>query len=337
VSNINVNFSTSTGRGLPSGAGQAGSGENVGAGKTPSQTPQATPQVNFQSTTMNLLTERMMSTINIMNIMEAKEFAFLIRDLLSMPKDLQNLLALLAFGKDNGADIAQLLKNMNANILAKDLQQLLGNNSKEVINKLIQLTQNNALFFEGSNQLRDILGFVQKISVTSQQSPSDALTNVMLLYLPWLPLTQQKQLELYFGYEESDSGEGTDIEVLVMFIRTENIGTFKVTIILNPDKTLEIDIENDQVASSVIDNIVAETKGDLQESGLLNKISTRTRKNTETRSPKEMKKETTKSISIHPSGKISVITVHTGYKIASIIFTIDEKQSLLKIREEKIK
>lgn len=336
MSSINVNIGSAASRAPVPSQPQAGS-----AGAAP-EVSQSAPQISYQNlssqSAMNLLTERMLSSANMMNVMDVKELNMLVRELLSMPREIQQLLALLAFGENNTAQLAKLFTDSNTQLLISQLQQLLGKNSKEVINKLIQLTQNNALFFEGSNQLRDIMGLIQKISVMVQSSPADALTTAMIMYLPWLPLVEQQKLELTFGFqEEQQNGEKIESEVLVLFIRTENIGTFKVTIILNSDKTLEINIESDQINPKVIQRIITRANEELAGTGISPSIASSTRKSRETLTPKELKREATKSLSLHPSGKISVITMNAGYTIAKIIFATDEKVGLLKNREEKIK
>lgn len=323
MSSINVNFGGNVGRGNNT--------NNVTAGSQASQAvPAETNQPSYQNSSpqviSNALSQRMMSAVTVLNAMEAKEFALLVRDLLSLPKEMQQLLAMLATGEDG----AEMLKDPKMEFLLKDLQKLLGQNSKDVINKLINLTQNNALFYEGKDQLREVLGFIQKISTIAQISPGDALTTLMVLYLPWLPLAAQQQLDLTFGMQENAEDSSKDgLEILVMFIRTQNIGIFKVTIILEKDKTIEISIENDSVASNMINKIVKQINMNLDSCGLKGKISTLTRKQDETRTPRQMKKESVKGLSIHPSGKISIMTVNTAYKIVKIIFSIDEKISHL--------
>lgn len=338
MTNININFGGNTARPGNLGNAPSISKESMSPSSADSNTNQVSYQNASPQTTLNLLTERMLSKVTTLNAMEAKELAALVKELLSMPKEWQALLALLALGENNTDEMAKLLKDLMAKLNVKNLQELIGKNAKEVINKLIMLTQKDALFFEGSNQLRDILGFIQKISIMAQASPSDALITAMILYLPWLPLAEQQKLELTFGFKESSKEEDKeDIEVLIMYLTTAHIGTFRVTIILNKDKTLEISIENDHIASDVIESIVNNINQELDNNGLKRRIVTSTRKSPETRSPAEMKSEGNKRISLHPSGQISVITINTGYNIAKIIFAIDEKAGVLKAREEKIK
>ncbi|MEW5820600.1 MAG: hypothetical protein AB1782_10450 [Cyanobacteriota bacterium] len=338
MSSINVNIGSNVGRaGIP--AQSSGSSSSAQVDSTQAS---GSNQVSYQNaspqTTMNLLTQRMMSNVATLNAMNIKELNILIRELLSMPKEIQQLLALLAFGETNPNNLSQLFKDPDLQLIIKQLQQLLGNNSKEVINKLIQLTQNNALFFEGSNQLRDILGVINKISASMQTSPSDALTTAMILYLPWLPLLEQNKFELIFGHkQDEETGEKLDIEVLILFIRTDHLGTFKITIILNKDKTLDINIESDKAALNIITNLTNKVNERLGTTGVKSNIATTVRKVEEKKSPKELKAESKKSVSLHPSGKISVITVNAGYLITKIIFAMDEREELLKVREEKIK
>lgn len=341
MSSININSGTNIGRAGPS-AGQSSNAQST-APSTPSITP-GSAQVSYQNSsnlsTMNLLTERMFSNTATLNAMDVRQLSILIRELLSMPREIQQLLAMLAFGDQNSAaQLAQMLKNPDIQILLKDLQSLIGQNSKDVINKLIQLTQNNALFFEGSSQLRNIMGLIQNVAQSVQASPAEALTMALVLYLPWLPLMEQKKLDLTFGFleEEDENGDDSQCEVLILFINTDHLGTFKITILLHADKTLDIMIEADKAASDHLQKLVKDINEHISTSGVKSKIATTTRKVPEKKTPKEMKSDTNKSISLHPSGKISAITVNAGYKIAKAIFTIDEKVELLATREEKVK
>lgn len=330
MSGINVNFGSNFSKGAPTSTPT-----NSNAVQSQSSTQFTETQVSHQNlssqSSMNLLTERMINTAMTLNSMSANQLATLIKELLSLPKEMQELLAMLAFGDQPISELAEKLKDPTLQLIIKQLQTLLGKNSKEAINKLIQLTQNNALFFEGSNQLRDILGLIQKIAVTAQASPSDTLTMAMILYLPWLPLAEQQKLELAFGFqEENENDEKSGCEVLILFIQTLNIGTFKITIILNKDKTIEIELESDPIDANVLKNIISATNRDLENNGIKSKIATKTRKSAETKTPKEMKSESNKSITLHPSGKISMVTINIGHTIAKTIFETDEKIGSLK-------
>ena len=308
---------------------------------TPTQAP-AESHVSYQNastqTTLNILTQQMMSGALMLNAMDVRELSMLIKELLSMPKEIQQLLAMLAFGDASPENVAKVFKDLNLQALLSQLQGLIGKNSKEAINKLIQLTQNSALFFEGSHQLRDIMGLLQKVAFTTQSSPADALTMALILYLPWLPLAEQQRFELDFGYKEDEkTGAKTDCEVLILYISTINIGTFKVTILLNSDKSLEINIESDQLEEGIVKKLISNVREELSSTGVKMKIEASTRKQPESKSPKEMKKETNKSLSLHPTGKISIVTINAGHTVARAIFAKDEKIGLLKYREEKIK
>lgn len=327
---MNVNFGSNFGKGAPTSTST-----NSNAIQTSNVQQSSETQISHQNLTtqssMNLLTERMMNTAMSMNSMNVKQLAALLRELLSLPKEMHELLAMLAFGENTTGEIANKIKDPTLQLIIKQLQNLLGQNSKDAINKLIQLTQNNALFFEGSSQLRDILGLIQKIAVTAQTSPADALTMAMVLYLPWLPLAEQQKLELSFGFkEEEENSEKIECEVLILFIQTLNIGIFKITIMLNNDKSIDIEIESDKIDAKVIENIVAATNKNLKATGLKSKVATSTRKEAQYKSPKEMKTETNKSISLHPSGKISMVTINIGHSIAKLIFETDEKIGSLK-------
>lgn len=339
MSNFNVNFSANFTKPVQTGSSQNIKTDSQPAVNTNTPTSNISTQSATPNSTLSLISDKIISRAMTLNILETKELAALIRELLSMPKDIQTLLALLVLGENDPSQLAKMLHKSKLELLINDLQKFIGDNSKEALNKLIHMTQNNALFFEGNQQFRDILGIIEKLTVMTKTSPNDALLAAFIVYLPWLPLAQEQKLDLTFGFkqETEEQSETTDEEILILFISTKTIGVFKITIILNKDNSLEIDIENDHVALSVINQIVTKINEEIGQFGLKSRIATTTRKDTEKRSPKQLKNDTNKSITIHPSGKISVITINTGYTIAKIVFSMDEKTEVLKNREEKIK
>jgi len=337
LSNINFN--------LGSNLNKFGTGTNSSNPSVESQMITNTSQENTimslitseLTNNLNLFAERMFSNLLKLNLLQGSDFAKLVKELLNFPKDIQELLATLAFGDNTPETLLKLLDDPNAKVLISELQKIFTQNSKEVLNKLINLTQNNALFYEGNEQLRDILGFIQKLVTIVQKSPADALAVTMLLYLPWLPLVEQQKLELGFQFEEESKNASNKEEVLVMFITTRHLGIFKITITVKNLYDIQIDIENDQLASSSIPEITNLINKGLASYGLKTNIFAITRQNKESMNTNETPNTDNPKITFHPSVKVSVIVINTAYNIAKVIFEFDNKLNLLKNREEKIK
>lgn len=306
-----------------------GSGGNVSTGNQGAPMPTETHLANpVFAKVLNL------------NALEANEFARLVRDLMSMPKEFKFLLQQLLELSGDPKKLAQFLKDGNADINLNDLQKLLQGNGKQVITKLITLMQASRGMVEQQGQFKELLGFVSETVAKAQQSPQEAMHSTLLLYLPWLPLAEPQQFDLRYGFSAEDdeqqaSSEG--IEVLVMYVSTINIGSFHVTVMVNKERKVEIDLLNDALTMEELAQIKEKILEKLTISGVEPQIQVGKKEPIIVKENADLEKAGEKMLSLHPSGKISSLTLTTGYTVAKTIFELDQKMDLFKNRKQKIK
>ncbi len=243
--------------------------------------------------------------------------AAILRDLMQMPKELKDLLALL---------MAQ-----NQKLPPEQVKQFLEKNSKEVITKLIRLIQQTPTNQQNHEQMKQLIGLLNQIIPARESTQQEMITQLLLLYLPWLPLQEHQKIEVAF--EKKESGEEADDSVaLVIYISTINLGRFKVVIYVLKNQNMNIIIQNiEGQEKEVLKSILKEIKSGIKDENItaVTNMTVTTQQNFE--------KSEERKITISQVNNLSPMVLVAAQKIAQIIFEHDEKVSLLEKREEKIK
>ena len=143
----------------------------------------------------------------------------LLKDLMNFPKNFEQLLTQLTTNSTAVNKEAFLLLLASTIDMSK-LSAMLQNNSKEAMSNLYQmLAQYNQL---GLSLKEEQLGQLSKmIAFAAASSTSDVQTlkTTMLMYLPWLPLTNPEAFELKMRSEDEASSIINDS--ISIFIQTE--------------------------------------------------------------------------------------------------------------------
>lgn len=172
-----------------------------------------------------------------MNHLENTEKSLYIKDLMNLPKEMEEMLLTLQNNTKSMAEVSKILsKNVNIATLAEMMQK----NGKEAMNKLIlTMAEASKQGITDTTQLKDAIKYINaSVSVAGQDNPNLIIKNFMLMYLPWLPLREGVDFELEIESSSSgDDGEETSVTIL---ISTVNYGNIKVTLILNTQNSIDI-------------------------------------------------------------------------------------------------
>ncbi len=153
----------------------------------------------------------------------------MLKELLNFPKNIEQFLSNLADkSKDINMNTALLLLSSNLDINA--LSKLLQTNSKEALSNLYQmLAQFNQMGLtlkdEQMTEISKLIAFVSSSSVSEVQS----MKTLMLMYLPWLPLTDPNAFKLEIEKKANDDVKGSDDSVTIL-IATENYGNLQADV-----------------------------------------------------------------------------------------------------------
>ncbi len=168
----------------------------------------------------------------------------MVKDLLNMPKNMEQLISQLTLFSANSSQTAELL--LSSNLDLSQLSSLLQNSSKTALTNLYQLVaQYNQL---GMSLKDEQLGEISKlISFVSASSSSDvqSLKTSLLLYLPWLPLTDPDAFKLSVEENQTSSGSAGEDSVTVL-ISTKNYGNLQCSILKTKEDGINIDITSSE-------------------------------------------------------------------------------------------
>lgn len=190
-------------------------------------------------------TAQLAQTTAELNSLNQQQTANMLKELLQLPKNMEQLLAQLT---TKNAEVSQktALLLLSSTLNTADLSSLLKNNSKDALNNLYQMLAqyNQAGVNVKGDQLTDLAKLISFVS-TSTGTEVQALKTMLLMYLPWLPLTDPNAFKLEVGNSGSDSIQGSDDSVSVL-ISTENYGNLQADIYKTEEDGIKIQLISSQ-------------------------------------------------------------------------------------------
>lgn len=264
------------------------------------------------------------------------EQANLIKELLKLPSEIEELFSVLLYKKITPETLETLLKQTNQKIDTDLIRQMLEGNSKETLNKLIKLFQQAPGGTQNTEQIKEILTLLSRIIPKKEASPQEILTNLTLLYLPYLPLSEKQVLEIKLEQHKNKNQDKDESEqtALVIYITTINSGKFRVSISLNKDYSIKIEIEADCEEKKYLEEILKKINEQTKKDNIKAKTEFLILKCKEKESCENVRKK--QEVIISPAKDIPPILVIMAQKIAKIILETDEKISLLQEREKML-
>ncbi len=315
-------------------------------GKQPAQQPTKASNENFQqlqqqsvrmvNETMQNLQRNFFQQIDILNTqMQLKQLSdmdksFLLKDLFNFPKEMKELLETLVKPMNPQGAAVQMSREllMLQTLDMARLMQMLQTNGKQANEKLAKLiaTLNQSGVFN-TQQLKEMAVLINACIPAMDASPQNLLKSLLLMYLPWLPLSDGSKLNV--EYEEDENKKSSDSEnVVTILITTKNFGLTRVVLYKEDnDLTIEVNCSEKFPKKEFHESLKAESTGFNLESS----VEFTTRKP----SPDEEENPET-SIKFNRSAKISPHLLLIVHSIINIVMELEDKAQLVSDRSKKI-
>lgn len=318
---------------------------NYSIGKPVTQQPTKTSQENFQKaqqqvarlvneTMQNIQTNfvrqaDILNTQNLLRQLNSFEQSAMMKDLYSFPRDMKDLMLLLvkeganlsaANAKDLNALLSQTLDMSKLMILL----QTSGKNAAEKLTKMITTLNQSGIY--NTQQLKEMTALINACIPAADTQPAAMLKNLMVMYLPWLPLHEQGTFNLQVADESEKKGSDSE-NIVTITVNTSTYGMIRATIYLEGKKLdVEINCPENFPKNEFKETLAHEATGYDMESG----ISFTTRKSNDS----SEKKET--NVSITNSSKISPHLLLIIHMVINAIMALDKKAQLVVDREKKM-
>ncbi len=279
-------------------------------------TTQNTPKI-IQTT--NNIGMYILSKLENINKLDNIQKMLFLKEMLNLPDEWKDLLIFAALKSSPSANSKQLLsKLIDFNLLKKDINQT----SNEILNKLLKLL--TPQMAAKSSEIQQMMEILQKFLPSSETKTPDFIKDLMLMYLPYLPLKEDFKL-MFQNKNNNDDNSENNSDAIIIILTTKNMGTFRIEIFLE-NSTPHIQIDNN--SDSLNKRFLTGLKEIKQKLEIKNEISIIKNKNIQS-SNEQSQHIISSSKKIHP--QILII----AYEIIKMILELDNKLSIVKSRELK--
>lgn len=265
--------------------------------------------------------------------MQGQEMSLVLKDLLNMQKDMEAFLTNMTNGNAveqfTKADIAKLL--MNSRLDLSQLKTFMQQNGKESLAKLFNMTadfaQSGAV--ARSSQMSEIIAILNACTPNADTSQVQVLKNMMLLYLPWLPLGEQNfQINIgKSGNGGEEGGEGEDS--VTVLISTVNFGNVHILIFKTEKSSIGFNISASPNFPK--DKVIEQLKTEAKDYNVQTEVNFEKKESLQNNT-KDIKTE----VSVNTGKHINPFLILMAQTAVKIIIEIDKNISLLDNRKEKL-
>lgn len=171
-----------------------------------------------------------------MNHLDSLDRALYVKESMNLPKDLKEFLVIVQNVASSAEQMPKLIaKNIDINQIVLFLQR----QGKDAVNKLIgDMANASRQGIVDLSQIKETMKLINACVSTVGEKNSSAIKNLMLLYLPWIPLPQDKDFELEVETYENEKGQSESS--ITVLISTKNYGNVKATLVLGVGNSMTI-------------------------------------------------------------------------------------------------
>lgn len=289
--------------------------------------------INYSASTQQNQSSLILSNTNqlVISTVEVEQRANYIKDLLNLPRDFQSFINQIQnMNTETAKSFAKILTDGKINLSA--LTELLAGNSKEAVQKLMMTIMTVSKM--GSNNVSGLKELMAMFSVSANSSDStQTVKNLLMLYLPWLPLSIRNEMNLDFDIDIFDKIQGADpdkeenIETIKIMIETANYGNVLAELEMAPN--FEVDVYITAIESfpesEVLKRFNEENK----------KNSTRSNVKIEKTKDPENSQEFKQNVKITSSNFVSPKLVQSAHSLIKIIIEVDYSNFIINEEEEE--
>lgn|SRR5574344_171710 len=167
--------------------------------------------------------------------LDMSQKSVLVKDLMNLPSEFKDLVGMLYQNKSNAQ------KNSVSSFLdfskLFDLLSLNGKNARQNIFMLIGQMETAKI---NSSQMKELSYIVNACIPGTSTSETQVLKNIILLYLPWLPIGQENNFDV--SISSKDEQKADEENSLTLTIQTVNYGVVKVILYLNKGNKVDISV-----------------------------------------------------------------------------------------------
>ncbi|MBO5947992.1 hypothetical protein J6Q66_04050 [bacterium] len=171
--------------------------------------------------TQNLQIKNMLEIPKIqLEMLNSLDKGALVKDLMNLPKDFTQLISMFTTTPNGNMQNAFLDVAKLINFLQQNGEQ----GKQNLLNLIVSI---NKAGFTQTEQLKELGFIINACMPSAQNSNATVMKNLILLYLPWLPLGEGMGFDIEVRNSQEDE-KGEDDDSVMIYIQTQNFGSIKV-------------------------------------------------------------------------------------------------------------
>ncbi len=253
----------------------------------------------------------------------------MLKDLLKLPKNFEQLLTQISTMPSEANQKTALLL-LTSTLNTAELSTLLQNSSKDAMSNLYKmLAQFNqvgmALKDEQTSELVKLISFV----AASSSSDIQSIRTAMLMYLPWLPLTDPNAFKFEINNQSSSGSAGSD-DFISILIATENYGNLQADVFKTNEDGIKIQLISSETFPQK-DFILL-----MQEESKKYSININLDMAQKEAFNKDKNKKSQTEVCMNTSPGVNPFLLLISSSVIKAVHIIDDKENLREQRKEKI-
>ena len=258
----------------------------------------------------------------------------ILKDLLNIPKDIKDFLLMMTNQTQTQVQDMQKLVNtlLASNVDISKILHFLHNNGKEANSKLLQMIAsfNQSGANVNTDELKQLMSLINAFIPSSSAPQNQALKNLLILYLPWLPLSENTGFQLEVGDSDKEQSEKASEDSISILISTENFGRVKV--LLYKESAENIEVQFSCSKSFPKDEVMDLLKKETGEYNLKMQIGFEENENLKLDETAKQEQQ----ISMNAGNKVNSFLVLMAHFVVKTVLGVDKSYSLREKRKEMI-
>ena len=267
--------------------------------------------------------------------MTGSDMSLVLKDMLGMQKEITEFLSNSILNQTaeslSKSDLAKLLLNSQFDL--GKLSQFMQQNGKEALSKLFTMTANMAQSgsVARSPQISELIAVLNACTPHADTSQVQVLKNMILLYLPWLPLGEQNAFTLEIGKGNSEGEGGESEDSVSVMIKTVNFGNVSVLIFKSEASTINFNIKASPEFPK--EEVTEKIKAEAKDYNVQTELAYEEKQNVQ---PLPKSENAKTEVNVNTGIKINPFLILMAQTIIRVIIETDKNFSLVENRKEQL-
>ncbi len=249
----------------------------------------------------------------------------LVKELMNMPQEFSQLVSMFTLQDGSGKQLLDISK------MIAFLQENGAQGKQNLLNLIVTV---NKAGFTHAEQLKELSYIINACMPSSQNSTAAVMKNLILLYLPWLPIGDGAGFDIEVRENKKEEG-GVEEDSVMIYMKTANFGSLKILLKVEGKAKILLSINCDtNFPKNIAEKRFKDEVGAYSIQSQFNYTAADQAEEDEEEKSKEENSSQTK-VTVNTSRHLNPLLMMASHSIIRIVFEIDK--NAINVEEESEK